>query len=99
MLIAAIASLVLALGFSGTPTEVHRLTLDQAVHKVQQKTGGRILSADKVRSGHASRYRIKTLLDNGRVRVIEVDSDPDKKMRNLPDKQPTKEPDNANSAG
>lgn len=81
----------MALGLAASPPPEKHLTLDQAVQKVQNKTDGRVLSADRVRSGHASKYRIKTLMKNGRVRVIEVDSDPDKKMRNLPDKKSTKE--------
>lgn len=99
MLSISLASVLLALGAAGAPPQPDQLTLDQAVRRVQQKTGGRVLSADKVRSGHASRYRIKTLLDNGRVRVIEVDSDPDKKMHNLPKRKPTKEAADANPAG
>ncbi|MGB8635201.1 MAG: hypothetical protein WCD66_04920 [Rhodanobacteraceae bacterium] len=91
MLIHSAASLIMAFGLASAPPPDKPLTLDQAVHKVQDQTGGRILSADRMRSGHGSKYRIKTLMKNGRVRVIEVDSNPDKKMRNLPDKKYTKE--------
>lgn len=91
MLIYGTASLILALGLAAAPPPDKHLSLDQAVQKVQAKTDGRILSADRVRSGHASKYRIKTLMNDGRVRVIEVDSDPARKMRNLPDKKSTKE--------
>lgn len=91
MLNHGIASLMLVLGLAAAPPEQKHLTLDQAVQKVQEKTHGRVLSADRVRSGHASKYRIKTLMTDGRVRVIEVDSNPDRKMRNLPDKKSTKE--------
>ena len=91
MLNQGIASLILALGLTASPPEQEHLTLDQAVQKVQERTHGRVLSADRVRSGHASKYRIKTLMDDGRVRVIEVDSNPDRKMRNLPPKKSTKE--------
>lgn len=98
MLIEGIASLLLAFGAAANPPP-QKLTLDQAVHKVQQKTGGRVLSADRVRSGHADKYRIKTLLNDGRVRVIEVDSDPTKKMRNLPDPNHPRRTTDANPAG
>ncbi len=91
MLIHGFASLIVALGLTASPPEHKHLTLDQAVQKVQQKTHGRVLSADRVRSGHASKYRIKTLMNDGRVRVIEVDSNPDKKMRKLPEQPSTKE--------
>lgn len=91
MLIYGTASLILALGLAATPPPGEHLSLGQAVQKVQDKTDGRVLSADRVRSGQASKYRIKTLMNNGRVRVIEVDSNPDKKMRNLPEEKSTKE--------
>ena len=66
-------------------------SLDQAVQKVQQQIDGRILSADRMRSGRGSKYRIKVLTNEGRVRVIEVDSDPDKPIRALPDNKNSKE--------
>ena len=91
MLIYATANVILALGLAATPPPDQHLSLDQAVQKVQDKTDGRVLSADRVRSGHASKYRIKTLMNDGRVRVIEVDSNPDKEMRNLPEENLTKE--------
>ena len=99
MLIHGFASLILALGLAAPPPQDRHLTLDQAVQKVQERTQGRVLSADRVRSGHASKYRIKTLMPDGRVRVIEVDSNPDKKMRKLPEKKTSKENSDANPAG
>ncbi len=75
------------------------MTINQAVHKVQQKTGGRVLSAERVRGSHGHTYRIKTLMKNGRVRVIEVDPDPRKKLRNLPPEESTEEVTHAHPAG
>lgn len=46
------------------------LSLDEAVARVRRDTGGRVLSAE-ARDG---RYRIKVLLPNGAVRVINVDA-------------------------
>lgn len=46
------------------------ISLDEAVTRVRRDTGGRVLSAE-ARDGH---YRIKVLLPNGAVRVINVDS-------------------------
>lgn len=46
------------------------ISLDEAVTRVRRDTGGRVLSAE-VRDNH---YRIKVLLPNGAVRVINVDS-------------------------
>lgn len=52
--------------------EVRRdgISLDQAVTRVRRDTGGRVLSAE-ARDG---RYRIKVLLPNGAVRVVNVDA-------------------------
>jgi uncharacterized membrane protein YkoI len=52
--------------------EVRRegISLDEAVTRVRRETGGRVLSAE-ARDG---RYRIKVLLPNGAVRVVNVDA-------------------------
>lgn len=46
------------------------ISLDEAVARVKRETGGRVLSAEP-RDG---RYRVKVLLPNGAVRVINVDA-------------------------
>lgn len=46
------------------------ISLDEAVTRVRRDTGGRVLSAE-ARDG---RYRIKVLLPNGAVRVVNVDA-------------------------
>jgi uncharacterized membrane protein YkoI len=52
--------------------EVRRdgISLDEAVTRVRRETGGRVLSAE----GRDGRYRIKVLLPNGAVRVVNVDA-------------------------
>jgi uncharacterized membrane protein YkoI len=52
--------------------EVRRdgISLDEAVTRVRRETGGRVLSAE----ARDSRYRIKVLLPNGAVRVVNVDA-------------------------
>lgn len=52
--------------------EVRRdgISLDEAVARVRRDTGGRVLSAEP-RDG---RYRIKVLMPNGAVRVVNVDA-------------------------
>lgn len=50
------------------------ITLQQAVDQAQKDTGGRVLAADTIRSRHGSKYRIKVLTSEGRVRVIEMNS-------------------------
>jgi uncharacterized membrane protein YkoI len=51
------------------------LTLEQAVQRVQNRTGGKVLKADKRRQGRVLEYRIKVLTPKGHVRVIIVRSD------------------------
>lgn len=46
------------------------VSLDEAVTRVRRETGGRVLSAEP-RDG---RYRIKVLMPNGAVRVVNVDA-------------------------
>ncbi|WP_338015393.1 hypothetical protein [Dyella acidiphila] len=51
------------------------LSLDQAVVRVQQQVGGKILSAEPRELGRRVEYRIKVLTPEGHVRVISVPSD------------------------
>lgn len=51
------------------------LSLDQAVTQVQQRVGGKVLSAEPRHIGHRTEYRIKVLTPDGHVRVIAVPSD------------------------
>ncbi len=49
------------------------ITLEQAVQKVQRETGGKILSAGRLRLGqHELLYRIKVLTPKGVVKVVQV---------------------------
>ncbi|MBN8714147.1 MAG: PepSY domain-containing protein [Xanthomonadales bacterium] len=52
-----------------------RITLDQAVQRVQAETDGKVLSAEPRRSGRREEYRIKVLTPAGHVRVIVVSSE------------------------
>lgn len=50
------------------------ISLDEAVARVRRETGGRVLSAE-ARDRHGdTTYRIKVLLPNGAVRVVNVDA-------------------------
>jgi hypothetical protein len=51
------------------------LTLEQAVARVQNETGGKVLKADSRNTGHVVEYRIKVLTPDGHVRVITLRSD------------------------
>lgn len=53
-----------------------RVTLDQAVRRVQAQTDGQVLSAEPRRTGRHEEYRIKVLTPAGHVRVIVVSSEP-----------------------
>jgi len=50
------------------------LTLDEAVARVRRDTGGRVLSAEARDNRGRTSYRIKVLLRDGSVRVVNVDA-------------------------
>lgn len=54
------------------------VTLDQAVFKVRQDTGGKVLSAEQRGVGRRQEYRIKVLTPEGHVKVMVVSSEPSK---------------------
>ena len=54
------------------------VTMDQAVLKVEQDTGGKVLSADPHHVGHRVEYRIKVLTPEGHVRVMAIPSEASK---------------------
>jgi len=60
------------------------LTLDQAVLKVQQETGGKVLSAKQRGIGHRQEYRIKVLTPDGHVREMAVSSEASKNPVSTP---------------
>lgn len=84
-------SLWLAAAASPAAQKPQPLTIEQAVQQVREDTDGHVLSADTVRSGRTSKYRIKVLTPEGRVRVVEVDSDPNKGAKADPGKGRNKE--------
>lgn len=51
------------------------LSAQEAVDRVQQETGGKVLNVQTLRMGKRKIYRIKVLTPNGQVRVIEVQAD------------------------
>ena len=65
------------------------LSMDQAVLKVKQETGGKVLSAEQRGVGHRQEYRIKVLTPEGHVRVMAVSSEASK---NPASSQSTKNP-------
>ncbi len=72
-----ILALLVCTGLYAAPSAAQSstsLTLEQAVLKVQQKTGGKVLSAESRQFGRQLEYRIKVLTPEGHVRVISVSS-------------------------
>ena len=50
------------------------LSLDAAVERVRRDTGGRVLAAEAREQRGRTTFRIKVLLPNGSVRVVDVDA-------------------------
>lgn len=78
----------LLLGVAGTAlaqsSAGSAMTLDQAVLKVQQETGGKVLSAKQRGIGHRQEYRIKVLTPEGHVREMAVSSEASKNPVSTP---------------
>jgi len=75
LLLTCLPALLLAGPAHARPQDKTPLTLEEAVAKVQQDTGGKILSADPRRLGRRTEYRIKVLTPDGHVRIIAISSD------------------------
>lgn len=58
------------------PPPSHPATLEQAVKQVQHQTSGHILAADTVSRGRTQVYRIKVLKPDGKVQVMQLNSNP-----------------------
>ncbi|WP_371280553.1 PepSY domain-containing protein [Dokdonella sp.] len=60
----------------GTPQAyAAEISAQEAVDRVQQETGGKVLSVQTLRMGKRKIFRIKVLTPSGQVRVIEVQAD------------------------
>jgi uncharacterized membrane protein YkoI len=47
-------------------------TLKEAIEGVERETGGKVLSADTIRTRGEVVYRIKVLMPDGRVRIFQI---------------------------
>ncbi|HET6807294.1 MAG TPA: hypothetical protein VFH59_17810 [Frateuria sp.] len=74
-LLACLPALLMPVLVHAAPQEKAPMTLEEAVAKVQQDTGGKILSADPRKFGRRTEYRIKVLTPEGHVRTISITSD------------------------
>ncbi len=72
-LLASLGTMVGAL--ASAQSAAPKVTLDQAVSRVQTDTGGKVLSAEPRHIGRRSEYRIKVLTPAGHVRVVVVPSE------------------------
>lgn len=70
-----IIAAVLAVIVCAPPSHAAELSAQQAVDRVQQETGGKVLSVQTLRLGKRKIFRIKVLTPGGQVRVIEVQAD------------------------
>lgn len=71
--LALFASLGLGLAtMASAQSDQPTVTMDQAVLKVEQDTGGKVLSADPHHVGRRVEYRIKVLTPEGHVRVMSI---------------------------
>ena len=52
-----------------------KISLNQAAAQVQQRTKGRILSAETISRDGKAVHRIKVLMPNGNVKIVHVDAD------------------------
>lgn len=73
IMLASLGTLVGAL--ASAQSAAPKLTLDQAVSRVQTDTGGKVLSAEPRHIGRRSEYSIKVLTPAGHVRVVVVPSE------------------------
>jgi hypothetical protein len=68
-----VLALLLGLGLASGAAQAQRaVSLQDAVERVQRESGGKILSAQTVKVGRTRLYRVKVLLPDGRVRVVQV---------------------------
>jgi len=94
-LAALLAGLFGGLALTAAAQSVKRsVTLDQAVVRVQQETGGKVLSAESRGIGRWQEYRIKVLTPEGHVKVMAISSEASK---NSSSNQSTKNPPEKNA--
>ena len=55
------------------------ISRDEAAHRVQQQTGGRVLAVERSDGGGHAQYRVKVLLGNGDVRMVVIDARSDRR--------------------
>lgn len=52
-----------------------QISLDDAVRRVKAQTGGRVVSATPAKKGGRAGYRIRVVVDDGRVKTFFVDAE------------------------
>ncbi len=51
---------------------VSAATLKEATEQIERETGGKVLSAESIRTRGTVVYRIKVLMPDGRVRIFQI---------------------------
>lgn len=70
-----VAAAALAVATHAPDLRAAEISAQEAVDRVQQETGGKVLNVQTLRMGKRKIYRIKVLTPGGQVRVIEVQAD------------------------
>ena len=71
-------------GNGDQPRIESKSSLTDSVRRVERQTGGEVLSAEPVQRGGRQVNRVKVLTNDGRVRVMQVDTQQDGNKKNPP---------------
>lgn len=66
------------------PRVENKSSLTDSVRRVERQTGGQVLSAEPVQRDGRQVNRVKVLTNDGRVRVMQVDAQQDRKKKDPP---------------
>jgi uncharacterized membrane protein YkoI len=69
---------------SDRPRVENKSSLTDSVRRVERQTGGQVLSAEPVQRDGRQVNRVKVLTNDGRVRVMQVDAQQDRKKIDPP---------------
>jgi hypothetical protein len=72
LLTVIVRSCLLALMLAFPMGTVAAETLKEAIDRIEKETGGKVLSADTIRTRGSVVYRIKVLMPDGRIRIFQI---------------------------
>ncbi len=70
IILAFVAAMFLSIGTVSMAQQSSGEDINSTIREVEKSTGGKVLSADKVRENGELRYRLKVLTPEGKVRII-----------------------------